>query len=171
MQGKKYEIQSVFFHFAWMRFCRIRDWEMFHDMTPKELAMALRVLAMLVPIRKYTKRRRNPRPPSMPRKSTKRQHQRFHRKTPRKTRQGRLTFNSKPLDQTPNSSSFTSPEDTLFLFGNPFFDDLPLLFVQICAILKTGSASDTRPIGRKICVIFSVKNRLLSRVFFATVSA
>ena len=41
--------------------------------------MALRVLAMLVPMRKSTKRRRNPRPPSTPRKSTKRQRHKNHR--------------------------------------------------------------------------------------------
>jgi len=49
------------------------NWEIFRGMTPKELAMTLRVLAILVPIRKYTKRRRSTKPPSMPRKSTKRQ--------------------------------------------------------------------------------------------------
>ena len=48
------------------------DWEYFRDLSPKELATALRVLAMLVPLRKYTKRRSNPRPPTTQRSATKR---------------------------------------------------------------------------------------------------
>jgi len=48
------------------------DWEYFRDLSQKELATALRVLAMLVPLRKYTKRRSNPRPPTTQRSATKR---------------------------------------------------------------------------------------------------
>ena len=47
------------------------DWEFFQTMSPKELAIALRVLAMWVSYRKYTKRPSKPRPPSTPRRSTK----------------------------------------------------------------------------------------------------
>jgi hypothetical protein len=48
------------------------DWEFFRALTPKELAITLRALAIMVPMRKYTKRRKNPRPPSIPRRLTKR---------------------------------------------------------------------------------------------------
>jgi hypothetical protein len=48
------------------------DWEFFRTLMPKELAMTLRALAIMVPMHKYTKRRKNPRPPSIPRRVTQR---------------------------------------------------------------------------------------------------
>ena len=49
------------------------DREFFRVMSPKELSITLRVLAMLVPMRKYTKRRAKPRPPNTaPRPAAKR---------------------------------------------------------------------------------------------------
>jgi len=47
------------------------DWEIFRNMTASELAMTLRTLTMLVPLRKYTKRRKNKQPNTTPRPSPK----------------------------------------------------------------------------------------------------
>jgi len=49
------------------------DWSIFHSMAPSELSVHLRDLARLVPLRKYTKRPRRSRSPTVPRASSKRQ--------------------------------------------------------------------------------------------------
>jgi len=48
------------------------DREFFRALTPKELAITLRTPAIMVPMHKYTKRRKNPRPPTIPRRVTQR---------------------------------------------------------------------------------------------------
>jgi len=48
------------------------DWSSFHTMTSQEMSVHLRALSQLVPLRKYTKRRRNARSPTAPRASLKR---------------------------------------------------------------------------------------------------
>jgi hypothetical protein len=48
------------------------DWECFRSMTPKELSVLLRALAMLTPYRKYTKRRSGSKGPPTPRPPTRR---------------------------------------------------------------------------------------------------
>ena len=48
------------------------DWEYFRTLAPKELSIILRVLAMLVPYRKYTKRRTSSKTTPTPRPPTKR---------------------------------------------------------------------------------------------------
>ena len=93
-----------------------------------------------------------------------------------------LTTGSRQEQDGVDGASATNLFRSFFLFGNPFFDDLPLLFCQVCAIMQChfhvtllGDAGlffqkrkrnmvftfDAKPIPPKIYVVNPVKGLFL----------